>query len=55
MIKLWNEAPANDWKAIRKARKARLLVRLPLRTWLLELAGCLAIGLTLGYLYGRAW
>ena len=55
MIKLWDEV-SNDWRTIRKARKARKTIQRQVRTmWLLELAGCLAIGLWLGYMFGRAW
>jgi len=55
MIKLWDEVP-NDWRTIKKARKAKTQSQRQARiNWLLELAGCLAIGLLLGWMYGRTW
>lgn len=55
MIKLWDET-RNDWKTIKKARKDKKSVqRQAWVIWILELTGCLAIGLWLGWMFGKAW
>lgn len=47
-------AKVNNWREIRKADPLRAK-RQALVIWLLEMAGCLAIGFWLGWIYGGGW
>jgi len=56
MIRLRDEVTENNWKDIKKARREKKQTQRQARAiWLLELAWCLAIGLWLGYMFGKAW